>query len=203
MATPVFSDTFMRANSTTIGNGWSTLFVNPSDVQILSNYLQFVTANAGVAYQANTLTGRNNLSALFTGFITATSPDMEFSVSHDGSSRSAAVGLYLSLSNTALTLNDSGSGVLATYTHSFANNTNYFIRWDISPTYAMTVYVNTTGNPFTSGDIVLTHAAFTPTSVNGGNWAFGNRNGAAFQNYSIYSPMIPSGNTGGFFTATR
>ncbi len=194
-----FSDSFNRANNDTVGNGWSEKELSPGNVRIDSATLNFPDSSAAaVAYRSRTSGfGRNNTTLLFE--YKKDSDNTEFdgiSVSHDGSTRTATVGVSLNFdagNNTVYVYDGATSKGNASFT--FAAATWYYFKWDILSDNSMKVYINTTGT-FTESDLVLSISAFTPSSSDGGRWGIGNRRTGRFRNLTIYDTvqLLSAGN---------
>lgn len=199
-----FTDDFNRANSNTVGGGWSETEVGVDDAIISSNKLLFNDpGNGATVYRTRTVGyGRNNTTAQFKiNWEAGVAPNnWLFSISGDGLSRSSAGvashRIHITIDATKVYFYD-GVTLKSSMLHglSFAVATDYYVRWDIEADYSMRVYIGTTSFSFpTLAELVATQVAFTPSGTDLGAWSFeggggGGSSQVSFNDLTIYDSV--------------
>ena len=175
--TNIFADTFTRANSNTVGNGWSELQVDASNPGIASNQLSHNTSNVGVAYR--NIGSYNNIIVTFK-LTVPTSPNSDgvgFAIRHDGSNRNTDcqtnfLSIGLNLAGGSFKVCD-GTTVKGSTNFTFVTSTQYNFEWVVTSANYMEIRVWKTGTsrPLAPNLII---PAFT-VGATGVNYAFGGR----------------------------
>lgn len=195
-----FSDTFTRADSTTVGGGWGEIELAAADAAIASNYLQFGSnTNAAAIYQARqTGFGRSNTTAQFvwrqSSSGTTSTEASSFCISHDGGTRGGS-GIRIDIARTGtnnVVIRDQSGTALASATVTLSVNTDYYFRWDIASDYSMKLYKRAANFNFIPTDLILSVAAFTPEAADQASWGFAGRFFGLFKSLTIYDAVQPS-----------
>lgn len=172
-----FTDDFNRADSNTVGNGWSEEEATTSDARILSNKVVFTTADAGVIHRIGQ--GWSDLIVTMTFELDSSTGDAGVAVKYNTGPRNVNSGslcVTISTDGTTGTMKVFDNGTQkGSFTKALVSATQYKIEWIIFFDNSMEVrqWLATDARP---GAADLTIAAFSVVST-GNRWAIGNRNG--------------------------
>lgn len=204
-ASLVFSDNFNRANSNTVGNGWSEVQIGAGeDVGILNNKLAFPVSGSvtdvAVAHRSLASWGYNNLTIQFSISQTNTTSGYQvLSTGFDGTSRGigscCGYQLQVNIPGSSVRIND-GSTVLISDTVSMSTGVDYYFRWDIESDNDMRVYMNTTGFTFSASDLILSVSDASPSQTYT-SLGIASRYTGTFDDIELYSPVLAAAGAGG------
>ena len=190
-----FLDDFTRADSNTVGNGWTENELLAADLRILNNDLKFSATYTTAGQLRTGGYGRNNTTIEFSQvYGSLTTLDSIFTVSGNGADRGgpgiAAHGIHLSINSTNILLYD-GTTLKASTGHglTLATGVTYYVRLDIESDYTTRVYLST--NPsLVDSDLKMEVAAYTPTSTDFGYWELGGRDSIAINYFRAYDAVL-------------
>jgi hypothetical protein len=185
----VFADTFTRANSTTVGNGWSEISVLAADAQISSNRLNFSSAtDIAAVYRAGSAFS-NIITTFKFNKASASDDNWTFQIRRDNTTRGQganSLGLTVNTLTGAYTITDSGttksSGTIPGAP--FSSGTQYSFEWVITSTNYMELrywLTATESRPDVASATVPAFSVVTTTT----NWGFVGMNNSSFADLSI------------------
>lgn len=198
-------ENFNRANSDTVGNGWSETNPSANDMVISGNALYCGTdgneTDGGASYRARESGfGRTNTTVMWKwqkpSNSDAPSEWDTVGVSHDGTRASATSGICCTFSNgsNSVKVND-GATEKGSGSFTFSTDTWYYFVWDIESDGSMKVYVSSSGYSRDVSDEVISVSAFTPASTDNGNWCLTGRYIAVFDEVIFFDESQSGGYT--------